>query len=382
MFPMLTESQKKADFVFTELERRIAEGVWKIGEQIPTEAELAEEFSCSRGTVSRAIARLSHEKLVERRTRAGTRVVQRPQTGAHSRNGGAHALDLDACACIYPSVEHEGIAMIVQGFQSAANEARQRVMMLTTGMNFRKEAEIVGRLGEFNVRGAVIYPVIRSPQDQVYYMQMILACPYPVVMVGVNLPGVNRPGVVSDGQHAAYTMTRRLLDQGLRRIGYLSNYAWVPSTRDRYLGYRQAMSEAGVFDDSLAHLESRMQPRFDNPLEEPTQIARDFFDRMWTRHPGGLEAIVCAEDFLAHGCITAATERGLRVSTASGDLKVTGIGGFRNLPRLDLPLTTYRMPFSHMGATAFRVLNEQIAGRYDGPLETILRGEPVPGGTA
>lgn len=382
MLPMITESQKKADFVFTELERRIAEGVWKIGDQIPTEAELSEEFACSRGTVSRAIARLSHEKLVERRTRAGTRVVQRPQAGGRGRNGNGHSLDLDACACIYPSAKHEGIAMIVQGFQSAANEARQRVMMLTTGMDFRKEAEIVGRLGEFNVRGAVIYPVICSPQDQVYYMQMILACPYPVVMVGVNLPGVNRPGVVSDGQHAAYAMTRRLLDQGLRRIGYLSNYAWVPSTRDRYLGYRQAMSEAGIHDDTLAHLESRMHPRHDNPLEEPTQIAREFFDRMWTRHPEGLEGIVCAEDFLAHGCITAAAERGLRVSSAPGDLKLTGIGGFRNLPPLEIPLTTCRMPFVQMGAVAFRILREQISGTYDGPLETILRGEPIPGGTA
>ncbi len=375
MFPMLTESQKKADFVFSELERRIAEGVWKVGEQIPTEAELSEEFSCSRGTVSRAIARLSHEKLVERRTRAGTRVVQRPQPGGRGRNGGAHALDLDACACIYPSVEHEGIAMIVQGFQSAANEARQRVMMLTTGMDFRKEAEIVGRLSEFNVRGAVIYPVIRSPQDQVYYMQMILACPYPVVIVGVNIPGVNRLGVAMDGQHAAYTMARHLIERGAKRIGFLANYAWVPTVRDRYMGYRQALSEAGMDFVSFAYQETKMNPRFDDPLEEPTQLGRDYL----ARFGDSVDAVVCHEDFIAHGLIRAAAEVGIDIP---GRLRVTGIGGLKKLPALPHPLTTYRLPFDQMGATAFRILLDQIADRYSGPPETLLRGEFVTGGTA
>lgn len=375
MFPMLTESQKKADFVFTELERRIAEGMWAIGQQIPTEAELSEEFSCSRGTVSRAIARLAHEKLVERRTRAGTRVIQRPQPGGRARNGNAHALDLDACACIYPSVEHEGIAMIVQGFQSAANEARQRVMMLTTGMDFRKEAEIVGRLGEFNVRGAVIYPVIRSPQDQVYYMQMILSCPYPVVIVGVNIPGVNRLGVAMDGQHAAYTMARHLIDRGARRIGFLSNYAWVPTVRDRYMGYRQALSEAGLDFVSFAYQETKMNPRFEDPLEEPTQLGRDYL----ARFGNDVDAILCHEDFLAHGLIRAAAEAGIDIP---GRLLVTGIGGLKKLPSLPHPLTTYRLPFDKMGETAFRILLEQIENRYSGPPETLLRGEFVAGGTA
>ncbi len=375
MFPMLTESQKKADFVFTELERRIAEGMWKVGEQMPTEAELSEEFACSRGTISRAIARLAHEKLVERRTRAGTRVVQRPQPGSRNRKGTTHGLDLDACACIYPSVEHEGISMIVQGFQSAANEVRQRVMMLTTGMDFRKEAEIVGRLGEFNVRGAVIYPVIRSPQDQVYYMQMILACPYPVVIAGVNIPGVNRLGVAMDGQHAAYTMTRHLVDRGAQRIGFLSNYAWVPTVRDRYMGYRQALSEAGMDFVSRAYQSTEMTPRFDDPLEEPTQLGRDYL----ARFGNDIDAVVCADDFLAHGLIRAAKENGIDVP---GHLRVTGVGGLkRNLPVLPYPLTTYHQPFDEMGATAFRILRDQIAGRYAGPPETLLRGEFVPGGT-
>lgn len=361
---MNTEIQNKVDAVFAEMERRITSGAWPVGEQIPTEAELAEEFSCSRGTVGRAIARLSHDRLVERRTRAGTRVIQK----AADRT--AKGLDLDACAFIYPSAQHEGVSRIVNGFQQAANESRQRTMMLTTGTDFRKEAEIVGRLGEFNVRGAVIYPVISSPQDHIYYMQMILACPYPVVLVDVNLPGVGRPGVVADGQHAGYTMTKHLIAQGARRIGFLANYAWVPAVRDRYLGYRQAMSEAGLGEGKEhVHLEGKMTPRFDNPLEEPTAIARAYLDR----HPD-LEGVVCADDFLAHGCLDAARERGMSVP---GRLRIAGIGDFRLLPQTTPALTTYRVPFEQMGHRAFTVLTNMIntASREAG--EEIVRGEIV-----
>lgn len=365
---MQTDATNKADFVFSALEKRITSGFWKVGEQMPTEEELATEFRCSRGTVGRAIARLAHERLVERRTRAGTRVIQNAPGRA------APALDLDACACIYPSVQHEAIACIVQGFQDAANAARQRVMMLTTGMDFRKEAEIIGRLGEFNVRGAVIYPVIRSPQDQVYYMQMILACPYPVVLVGVNIPGVNRLSVAMDGQHAAYTVARHLIAQGARHIGFLANYAWVPTVRDRYMGYRQALSESGLDFVSLVHQETRMTPRFDDPLEEPTQLGRAYL----TRFGGVVDAVVCADDFLAHGLIRAAGEMGIDIP---GRLRVTGVGGLGNLPALPAPLTTYRQPFGEAGATAFRVLRDVIAGHYSGAPEILLRGEFVRGGT-
>ncbi|MFA6960784.1 MAG: GntR family transcriptional regulator [Opitutaceae bacterium] len=361
---MQTDAHNKAEFVFSALEKRITSGFWKIGDQIPTEAELSAEFKCSRGTVGRAIARLAHEKLVERRTRAGTRVIQ------NTNGRSTPALDLDACAFIYPSIQHEGISRIVAGFQEAANTARQRTMMLTTGTDFRKEAEIVGRLGEFNVRGAVIYPVISSPQDQIYYMQMILTCPYPVVLVGVNLPGVGRPGVVADGQHAGYTMTKRLLDQGARKIGFLANYAWVPSVRDRYLGYRQAMSEAGLGDgQEYVQLEAKMTPRFDNPLEEPTMLARSYFKK----HPD-VEGVVCADDFLAHGCLHVALELGLAVP---GRVKIAGIGDFRLLPQTTPALTTYHAPFEQMGRRSFEMLMATIKDPTLGASEALVRGEIV-----
>ena len=62
----------------TELLRRIHDRIWQPGEQIPHEADLAEEFGCARTTVNRALRDLAESGLVVRKRRAGTRVALNP----------------------------------------------------------------------------------------------------------------------------------------------------------------------------------------------------------------------------------------------------------------------------------------------------------------
>lgn len=56
---------------------RITGGDWQPGVLVPAEADLAEEFGCTRVTVNRAMQALADAGLLERRRKAGTRVVQR-----------------------------------------------------------------------------------------------------------------------------------------------------------------------------------------------------------------------------------------------------------------------------------------------------------------
>ncbi|MEM7764388.1 MAG: GntR family transcriptional regulator [Pseudomonadota bacterium] len=59
-----------------ELLNRIRSNVWPPGFSVPREEDLAEEFGVARGTVRRALASLVAAGLLERRKRAGTRVVE------------------------------------------------------------------------------------------------------------------------------------------------------------------------------------------------------------------------------------------------------------------------------------------------------------------
>ncbi|NND91549.1 MAG: UTRA domain-containing protein [Granulosicoccus sp.] len=61
-----------------EVLRRLQARIWKPGELLPNEADLAAEFGCARTTVNRALQVIADEGLLERRRRGGTRVLVHP----------------------------------------------------------------------------------------------------------------------------------------------------------------------------------------------------------------------------------------------------------------------------------------------------------------
>lgn len=64
--------------LYAEVSSRISGGIWKPGELIPGEVELAREFGCARATVNRALRQLADEGFLDRRRKAGTRVALHP----------------------------------------------------------------------------------------------------------------------------------------------------------------------------------------------------------------------------------------------------------------------------------------------------------------
>lgn len=83
----------------TEILRRINSQAWPAGFAVPHEEKLAEEFGVARGTIRRAMATLVDAGLIERRRRAGTRVVGRKSHSStltipvvrHEIESGGHA---------------------------------------------------------------------------------------------------------------------------------------------------------------------------------------------------------------------------------------------------------------------------------------------------
>lgn len=68
----------KARAIAAEVRRRIVDREWRQGERIPDEADLATEFGAARATVNKALQLVADEGLLDRRRKAGTRVVVNP----------------------------------------------------------------------------------------------------------------------------------------------------------------------------------------------------------------------------------------------------------------------------------------------------------------
>ncbi len=365
---MAIKSSKKVADIHGELRRLVLAGEWTVGELLPRETDLCERFDCSVGTMNKAMALLAHEGLVERKARVGTRVTGASGV-ADSRQG--RSVDLDAFAFIYPSDQHEGIWRTVKGFQQAANESGRRVVMLSSGADYHKEAEFLQRLQEFDVKGAVIYPNVATPEMQVAFSQLIVSSKCPLVLASVNLPGLGRPTVVLDNFHAGYAITRHLIEQGARRIGYLSNRAGSMAMRDRQQGYRRAMEEAGLaVRPEWVRIDASMESNFVYPLDEPTRLASKYLAAV-----GDLDAVVGATDFLAYGIAEAAKTAGIVIPR---DLKIAGIDGYYEPESSDaLRVSTYRSPCERIGRLAFETLEKLVSGIPAPADELLVRGEVI-----
>lgn len=75
MRPMTTKSHHD---IKTLMLGRIQSGEWGLGELIPTEKALSEDYGCARTTVNRALQALADEGLLIRKRKGGTRVCHMP----------------------------------------------------------------------------------------------------------------------------------------------------------------------------------------------------------------------------------------------------------------------------------------------------------------
>jgi DNA-binding GntR family transcriptional regulator len=78
-----TARQPRHQTLAEELLARIADGTYVVGDRLPTEGELCARYGLARGTVRQALDRLLQLGMIDRRPRAGTRVVASAPVGPY-----------------------------------------------------------------------------------------------------------------------------------------------------------------------------------------------------------------------------------------------------------------------------------------------------------
>jgi len=171
----------------------------------------------------------------------------------------------------------------------------------------------------------------------------------PFVALHANHQLPNVVNVESDEEHGAYEMVRFLIAQGHRRIMHVTGDRGLTGAERRIAGYKRALASVGI-------------PFAKNLFVPATFASADGRAalRAWLlKHAGEPlpDAIFCANDGIATGCLEVLAEAGLRVPD---DIS---IGGFDDTlaARTTVPqLTTVRQPLREMGRRAVEVLLGKI----------------------
>ena len=168
---------------------------------------------------------------------------------------------------------------------------------------------------------------------------------FPVVLIDDQgkLPE-ETPWISVDNRLGAYEATRHLIGLGHRRIAHIQGPLKYQVSHDRYQGYCDALSEAGISLDPSLVCEGDFMP------PSGRICANAFFDLPVERRP---TAIFAGSDYMAYGAISAAEQRGLRVPN---DLAVVGFDDNPSSAHMEPALTTVRQPFYEMGRRASEIL--------------------------
>ena len=173
------------------------------------------------------------------------------------------------------------------------------------------------------------------------------------------------PYVTATDRAGACQMTRYLLDLGHRRIGYVVGLQDTRAAHDRFAGYRDALTEAGVvYDETLV--------RFGDDLFDAGRDAAHSLLQM----PARPTAIFCSNDEMAAGACVAIHETGLQIP---GDMSVAGFDDIALARQIWPPLTTVRQPIYEIATTATRLLvsllghNPLPTSHHEIPTSLVIR---------
>ena len=150
-----------------------------------------------------------------------------------------------------------------------------------------------------------------------------------------------------DSIEGAYTATKYFIEQGLTNIAMIGGYPGAKPSRDRQLGFKRALHDAGLMSEPVPVVTGDMMDRDGFTEEAGYQAMKKLLSMDIIP-----EACFCASDIQAVGALKAQHDAGVTIPLISfDDIQIAHYLG----------LSTMKQPMYEMGKLATRKLLERIS---------------------
>ncbi|MEY9853135.1 LacI family transcriptional regulator [Leifsonia sp. EB41] len=349
-----------------------------------TLADVSKEAGVGIATVSRALAPQDHPDVsadTRLRIRAvADRLGYRPSVTARAlRTSDYRAVSILLPEGIWgwwdPAVRgataaaHElGYRVLVQPFATAERPAEEGPRTLPYA-GPSTAAAIVASLVEVPTEGLLIF----GSADDAGVADAAHRLRLPVMTIDDVAEDLVLPTIVTDSRLGARQGVEHLLGLGRRNIAYVGSDYSAFYVKERLLGYRDALADAGIpYREQLVIAcadtvdeSQRTYPEFEHFLASSPEI----------------DAIFCEADEIAAPVLRSLRAAGRSVPT---DVSLVGFDDERAALIVDPPLTTVRQPYEELGRRALDALLTLIGGGNVGlgrelvPPKLVVRDSTAP----
>lgn len=252
---------------------------------------------------------------------------------------------------IVPDIANPFFAEIARGIEDSSFEKNYSVVLCNSEGDLKKQTTYTNLLIQNQVAGIVFVAAGVSTE----LVEDLRRRRVPLVVVDRAIPGVEVNTVMTNHYQGGCLATQHLVDLGHLRIACISAGSDLSPSADRETGYRETLRENRI------------------PVRDELIVPGDFQYRsgyhaanLLLDLPNPPTAIFAGNDLMAIGCISSATERGLRIPE---DLSVVGFDDVKLASFTNPPLTTIAQPKREIGSLAVKMLIARIAD-INAPIQT------------
>lgn len=208
--------------------------------------DLAQQLNLSISTVSRALA--DHKDISEATKQRVRQLAQelsyRPnQLAAALRKGHSQTLGV-----IVPHIKGYFFPAVMNGIEKVATREGFNVMMCQSNEDLRREQRNIETLLDAQVEG-ILMSVSATTHPETQHFEQVRRQGIPLVFFDRVPELAQSMAVVLDDFQGAYQAVSHLIAQGCKRIAHLAGPQHLNTSRNRCLGYLEALRAHGIEHD-------------------------------------------------------------------------------------------------------------------------------------
>ena len=300
--------------------------------------DVAREANVSMATVSRVVNGNQNVKPATRKK--VLEVIERLEYRPNAVARGLASKKTTTVGVIIPDISNNLYAELARGIEDIATMYRYNIILANSDQNEGKELTLLDTMLSKQVDGIVMMSdkVTENIQDSINH------APVPIVLAGSVDELKEVPSVNIDYFEAAYEAVKVLINNGHKRIAFISGPMSYTITQYKLEAYKKALEDAGlVVDESLIVSEEGTYDSGIAAYEEISQVE------------DAPTAYFAGSDELAIGIIHGVQDAGKQVPT---DIEVISFENSK-LARMVRPqLSSVVLPLYDIGAVAMRLLTK------------------------
>jgi GntR family transcriptional regulator of arabinose operon len=215
----------------------IENGIYELGDKIPSEAELREEYNVSRHTIRQSIAELVNDGYLVKQQGAGTFVSDEYK---NKNNGNTKK----TIGVITTYISDYIFPYIIRGIEEELSKENYLLLLSSTRNNVENERTNLKSMIEQGVDGLIVEPTksnLMNPNLN-YYLNLTEK-QTPLVMLNASYEELDLPVVALDDKKAGKIATEHLIELGHTNIGMITKADDLQG-KNRLKGYIEALYDA------------------------------------------------------------------------------------------------------------------------------------------